>query len=102
MNEAELRACLVGLYISITLHKSIILETNCAFAFSFLANEKLDRSPLVDLKEALSISRLLQNFKISKIDRLANWWHTRLQSIALTIDLMEFFLIVFRPAWCML
>ena len=73
MNEAELRACLAGLYIGITLHQSIILETDCAFVHSFLANEKIDRSPLADLmNEALSISRMIQNFNISKISRIAN------------------------------
>ena len=73
MNEAELRACLAGLYIGITFHQSIILETDCAFVRSFLANENLDRSPLVDLKkEALSILTMLKNFKIAKINRQAN------------------------------
>ena len=73
VNEAELRACLAGLYIGITLHQSIILETDCAFVHSFLANEKLDRSPLADLMdEALSISRMIQNFNIAKISRTAN------------------------------
>ena len=73
VNEAELRACLTGLNIGITLHQSIILETDCAFVHSFLANEKLDRSPLADLMdEALSISRMIQNFNIAKISRTAN------------------------------
>jgi hypothetical protein len=73
VNEAELRACLAGLYIGITLHQSIILETDCAFVHLFLANEKIDRSPLADLmNEALSISRMIQNFNISKINRIAN------------------------------
>ena len=73
VNEAELRACLAGLYIGITLHQSIILETDCAFVRSFLANENLDRSLLVDLKkEALSILTMLKNFKIAKINRQAN------------------------------
>ena len=44
----KLRACLAGLYIDITLHQSIILETDCVFVRSFLANEKVDRSPLID------------------------------------------------------
>ena len=40
---------------------------------SFLGNGYLDRSSLVDLKmEALSISRLMTSFKISKINRRAN------------------------------
>ena len=39
----------------------------------FLANENLDRSSLIDLKkEALSISKMLKNFKIAKINRNAN------------------------------
>ena len=62
VDEAELRACLARLYIGITLHQSIILENACAFVHSFLANEKLDRTPLADLMdEALSISRMIQN-----------------------------------------
>ena len=73
MNEAELRACLAGLYIGITLHQSIILENACAFVHSFLANEKIDRSPLADLMdEAPSISRMIHNFHIAKISRTAN------------------------------
>ena len=43
------------------------------FVASFLANESCDRSSLIDLKkEALSIIRLLGNFKLSKINRRAN------------------------------
>ena len=39
----------------------------------FLGKDYLDRSSLVDLKmEALSISRLMTSFKISKINRRAN------------------------------
>ena len=74
MNEAELRAYLAGLYIGTTLHQSIILEVDCAFIHSLLANEKLDRPPLADLmkKEALSISRVIQKNNISKINRIAN------------------------------
>ena len=73
VNEAELGACLAGLYIGITLHQSIILETDCAFVHSFLASEKLDKSPLVDLKrEALCIAKLFQNLSFSKIKRHAN------------------------------
>ena len=73
MNKTELRACLAGLYIGITLPQPIILETDCAFVHSFLANEKLVRAPLADLmNEALSISRMIQNFNISKISRIAN------------------------------
>ena len=76
MNEAELRVCLTGLYIGITLHQSTISETDCAFVRSFLANENLDRSPLVDLKkEALSILTILKNFKIAKINRQAKVAH---------------------------
>ena len=72
-DEAELRATLTGMYIGITLHKSIILETDCSFVASFLGNDLLDRSPLVDLKiEVLSISKMMNNCKISKINRRAN------------------------------
>ena len=73
VDEAELRACLAGLYIGISLNMSIILDTDSAFVASFLANESCDRSSLIDLKkEALSIIRLLGNFKLSKINRRAN------------------------------
>ncbi|VAH50600.1 unnamed protein product [Triticum turgidum subsp. durum] len=71
--EAELRATLAGLYIGITLHKAIILETDCSFVASFLRNDLLDRSPLVDLKiEALNLAKMMINCKISKINRTAN------------------------------
>ena len=73
VNETKLRACLAGLYIGITLPQSIILETDCAFVHSFLANEKIGRSSLADLMdEALSISRMIHNFHIAKISRTAN------------------------------
>ena len=73
VNEAELRACLAGLYIGITLPQSIILETDCAFVHSFLANEKIGRSSLADLMdEALSISRMIHNFNIAKISWTTN------------------------------
>ena len=76
MDEAELRACLAGLYIGISLNMPIILETDCAFVASFLANESCDRSSLIDLKKkALSITRLLGNFKLSKINRRVNSAH---------------------------
>ena len=55
MKEAELRACIAGLYIGITLHSPIILETACAFVAVIFANEFDDRSALHDLrKEAWS------------------------------------------------
>jgi hypothetical protein len=73
VDEAEIRACLAGLYFGISLNKPLIWETDCVFVASFLANESLDRSPLVDLKkEALGIIRLLGNFKLTKINRRAN------------------------------
>ncbi|XBH54147.1 hypothetical protein VPH35_076510 [Triticum aestivum] len=73
VDEAELRATLVGLYIGITFHKPIILKTDCAFVASFLVKDSIDRSPLGDLKkEASSVSRLIKDLKIAKIDRLAN------------------------------
>lgn len=60
VDEAELRAYTVGLYISITLHKPIILETDYSFVASFLLNDKVDRSNLVDLKrEACALIALL-------------------------------------------
>ena len=68
----KLSFTVVGLYIGITLQKSIILKTDYAFGAAFVSNKNLDRPPLVDPKEALSISRLLHNFKMSKINRLAN------------------------------
>ena len=72
-DEAELRVCLAGLYIDITFHKPIILETGCSFMVSFLTNKNLERSHLVDLKsKALSISILLRNFKLKKFNRRAN------------------------------
>lgn len=38
-----------------------------------LANENFDKSPVVDLKiEALSITKLIKDFKILKINRQAN------------------------------
>jgi len=71
--EAELRACLAGLYIGISLHKPIILETDSSFAASFLAKETVDRSPYVDLKmEAIIASKFIVDLKIVKIDRQAN------------------------------
>ena len=71
--EAEIRATISGLYIGITLHKPIILETDCSFVAGVLENDRFDRSPLVDLtKEALTISKMPANVKISKISREAN------------------------------
>ena len=73
VDEAELRACLTGLYIGITLHKPVILETDYAFVVSLLAHDELDRSSLVDLKkEAIAITKLLPNFKLVKINRQTN------------------------------
>lgn len=73
VDEAELRAYTVGLYISITLHKPIILESDCSFVASFLANSKLGKSILVDLKcEACALIGLLQEFKLSGVNRRAN------------------------------
>ena len=71
--EAELRACIAGLYIGITLHNPEILETECAFVVASLAKDNFDRSALFDLKkEAMNISKMLNGFKISKINRSAN------------------------------
>ena len=68
VEEAELHACLAGLYIGITLRKAIILETDNSFVYDFLANEILDKSPLVDMKkETLGITQLIQSFKMVKI-----------------------------------
>ena len=73
MEEAELRACIAGLYIGITFHNPIILETDCVFVVASLANEIEDRSSMADLKkEARSLSKLINNFKYSKFDRSAN------------------------------
>ena len=73
MDEAELRATFARLYIGITLHKPIILETDCSFVACFLEIDYLERYPLIDLKmEALSISKMMANPKISKINRRAN------------------------------
>ena len=70
IDEAELRTCLAGLSIG---NRDVILETNCSYVVSFLANDSLDWSSLVDLKkEALSITKLLHNFKLAKINRRAN------------------------------
>ena len=56
MEEAELRACIVGLYIGISLHNPVILETDCAFVVASLASGDYDRSAMRDLKmKALSI-----------------------------------------------
>ena len=72
VDEVELRACLAGIYIGITLLKPIILETDCSFAASFLAKETFDMSPLVDLKkEAIDASKFIEDLKIVKIDRQA-------------------------------
>ena len=63
MEEAELRACIGGLYIGITLHSPIILETDSAFVAAIFANEFDDISDLHDLKkEAWSISKLTDSF----------------------------------------
>ncbi|KAI5017373.1 hypothetical protein ZWY2020_042261 [Hordeum vulgare] len=71
--EAELRACLARLYIDINLHQPIFFESDCAFIYSFHANEKRDRSTLVDLKkEALSIAKMFQNLSFSKVSWRAN------------------------------
>ena len=73
VEEAELRACLAGLYIGISLHKPITLKTDCSFAASFLAKETVDRSPCVDLKmETITASKFIVDLKIVKIDRQAN------------------------------
>ena len=101
VEEGKLRATLSGLYISITLHKRIILKTDCSFVASFLAHHNIDMSSLVDLrKETLGISKMMMNLKISKINKKANiCWRMRLRSLVLIISLMVFLLIVFRPAW---
>ena len=89
MYEAELRAALAGLYIGITLHKPIILETDCSFVAFFLGKDYLDRSSLVDLKmEALSISRLMRSFNISKLTEGLIGWRMKLLNLVLLIGLM--------------
>ena len=73
MEEAELRACIAGLYIGISLHNPVILETDCAFVVASLASGDYDRSAMRDLKmKALSISKLINNLQLSKISRSAN------------------------------
>ena len=73
MEEAELRACIAGIYIGISLHNPVILETDCAFVVAYLASGDYDRSAMRDLKmKALSISKLINNLQLSKISRLAN------------------------------
>ena len=73
MEEAELRSYIVGLYIGITLHSPIILETDCAFVAAIFANEFDDGLALHDLKkEAWSISKLMDSFRVSKIRCSAN------------------------------
>ena len=65
MEEAELRACIAGPYIRISLHNPVILETDCAFVVASLASG--------DLKmKALSIWKLINNLQLSKISRSAN------------------------------
>ena len=66
MEEAELRACIAGLYIGISLHNPVILETDCAFVIASLASGDYDRSAMCDLKmKALSISKLIHNLQLS-------------------------------------
>lgn len=67
---------------------------NYAFVASFHANENHDKSPLVDLKEMLSISKLPHIFKLLRIKRQAN--------LVFIVDRMVVSSIVFRPAWRML
>ena len=65
MEEAELRACIAGLYIGSSLHNPIILETDCAFVVASLASGVYDRSAMRDLKmKALSISKLINNLQL--------------------------------------
>ena len=62
VEEAELRACIAGLYIGISLHNPVILETDCTFVVASLASGDYDRSAMHDLKmKALSISKLINN-----------------------------------------
>ena len=73
MEEAELRACIAGLYIGISLHNPVILEAGCAFVVASLASGDYDRSAMRDLKmKALSISKLINNLQLSKISHPAN------------------------------
>ena len=76
MEEAELRACIAGLYIGISLHNPVILETDCAFVAASLASGDYDRSAMRDLKmKALSISKLINNLQLSKIIHSTNVAH---------------------------
>ena len=75
VEEAELRACIAGLYIGITLQNPIILETDYAFVVATLEYENFDRSSLMDLKkEGMSISTLISNLKISGSRVQPMWW----------------------------
>ena len=46
MEEAELRVCIVGLYIGSSLRNPVILETDCAFVVASLASGDYDRSAI--------------------------------------------------------
>ena len=77
MEEAEARACIAGLYIGISLHNPVILETDCAFVVASLASGEYERSAMRDLKmKALSILKLINNLQLSKISRSPIRWHT--------------------------
>ena len=68
-DEAELRACLVGLYRCLPFTNPCVFKTDCSFVVSFLANETLDMSRLVDpKKEAFNITKPINSFKIIKIN----------------------------------
>ena len=77
MEEAELRACIAGLYIGISLHNLVILETDCAFVVASIALGDYDRSAMRDLKmKALRISKLINTLQLSKISHSLIRWHT--------------------------
>ena len=65
-----------------------------------LANEIGDRSSMADLKkEARSLSKLINNFKYSKINRSANVVAHMIAKLVSIIDQMVSLLTMFRPAW---
>ena len=73
VEEIEPRACLVGLYIAVSPHKPVILETNCLFTKIYLSNNVLYNSALVDLKrEALGVPQLIPQCNMAWITRDKN------------------------------
>ena len=73
MGEAEIRACIAGLYIGISLQYPVILVTDYAFVVASLASADYDTSGMRDLKMmALGYSNLINNLQLSKISPSSN------------------------------